>query len=87
MIYFIEITDGLITCKGEGDFRTDTQIEVTEDIYKALTSLPATYTEEKSNIVCVRPLHIQSIVPEQELTLEEYLVDLDFRFSMQELGL
>lgn len=66
-MFYIEITNGLITGKGEGDFKTDEQIEVSKKIYDALTNLPAEYTEADGEIISVEPLP----VPEPELTPAE----------------
>lgn len=66
-MYFIEIDDDLITCKGQGDFKTSGQIEVTESIYSDLTSLPATYVMEGGGIISVSPLPQQrNLAPAQE---------------------
>ena len=54
-MFYIEIKDNLITGKGEGLFKTEEQIEVSKDIYSALTNLPANYVEEGGEIVSVEP--------------------------------
>ncbi len=55
-MFYVEITDNKITCKGQGGFKTESQVEVTEEIYNDLTSLPAEYTEADGEIVSVEPL-------------------------------
>ena len=60
-MFFVEINNGLVTGKGEGDFKTEEQIEVSKAIYDALINLPANYVEEGGEIVSVEPLPI----PEQ----------------------
>jgi len=62
-MFYVEITGDLITAKGEGPFKTDEQIGVSEAIYDALTNLPANYVEDSGEIVSVEPLPI----PESDL--------------------
>lgn len=61
-MFFIEINDNLITCKGEGKFKTEEQIEISESIYNELTSLPAEFAELDGQIINVSPL----LLPEPE---------------------
>ncbi len=63
-MFYVEVKDDLITAKGEGSYKTDEQIEVSEEIYNALTNLPAEYTEADGEIVSVVPLPL----PEPDLT-------------------
>lgn len=62
-MFYIEIKDNLITGKGEGPFKTEEQIEVSKDIYSALTNLPANYVEEGGEIISVTPLPIPEPPP------------------------
>lgn len=61
-MYFVEINDGMITCKGQGDFKTDDQIKVVESIYNDLTSLPAQFTMKGEEIISVSPMPQQITV-------------------------
>lgn len=60
-MFYVEIENGLIVCKGEGKYKTDKQIEISEIIYNTLTSLPSEYTEENGVIVGVNPLPIPKV--------------------------
>ena len=66
-MFYVEINNNLITGKGEGPFKTEEQIEVSKDIYDALTNLPANYVEEGGEIVSVSPCPIS----EPQLTPKE----------------
>jgi len=63
-MFYVEINNELITGKGEGEFKTNEQIEVSEEIYNELTNLPAEYVVENEEIISVEPLPI----PEVSLT-------------------
>lgn len=78
-MYFVEITGDKITAKGEGSFKTEEQMQVSGDIYAALTSLPAEYVMDAGEIISVLPLS-NVTPPEQEpeeKSLEERIVELE----------
>ena len=81
-MFYVEISDNLITGKGEGDFKTNEQIEVSTDIYDALTNLPANYVEEGGEIVSVEPFPLPPPKPipksdtERIEELEQLVADL-----------
>ena len=76
-MYFIEINDNKITCKGIGEFKTDEQIDITEEIYNQLTRLPADFTlDTEGNIETITP----ALEPEPEtlpVSIEERVSDLE----------
>ncbi len=92
MVYYVTIEDNqIVSCS-----RSDTEVSlaaneryISEDIYNKLVYLPATFeTDEHGNIISVTPAPKPEPEPEPpEPTIEEYLIDLDFRLSMIELGL
>ena len=92
MVYYVTIEDNqIVSCS-----RSDTEVSlaaneryISEDIYNKLVYLPATFeTDEHGNIISVTPAPKSETEPEPpEPTIEEYLIDLDFRLSMIELGL
>lgn len=80
MVYFVEITDGKITCKGYGPDKTGEQIEITKEIYDKLTSLPADYEmDEDGNII--------SVVPAPEPEPKQKMPSLEERVSAIEMAL
>lgn len=87
MLYFVETKEGVITGKGSGAAKNEEQIEVSADIYEQLTTLPANFEQdEQGNIISVTPIP-KLPEPPPEPTLDDYLLDLDFRISSIELGL
>lgn len=73
-MFYIEINNGLITGKGEGEFKTNEQIEVSEEIYNALTNLPAEFTESNGVITNVTPFPLPEPTP-AERREREYETD------------
>lgn len=71
-MYYIEKTENIITGKGEGEFKTDEQVKVSEEIYNALTNLPAEYTELNGEIISVSTLPIPE-PPTPKPTKEELM--------------
>lgn len=65
-MFYIEITNNKITCKGQGEYKTESQVEVTEEIYNALTNLPAEYVEEDGEIIGVTPLLMPEPTPAEQ---------------------
>ena len=92
MVYYVTIYDNqIVSCS-----RSDTEVNlaaneryISEDIYNKLVYLPATFeTDKHGNIISVTPAPEPEPEPElPEPTIEEYLIDLDFRLSIIELGL
>lgn len=78
-MYFTEITNGKITCKGEGDFKTADQVEISETIFNALTNLPADYTEKDGKITAVVPAPEPEPIP--------YMPSLEERVASAESAL
>ena len=86
-MFFVDITGDKITCKMSTNVEQPGMIAVSEDIYNQLTYLPASYTlDENSNIATVTPAEPPAVEPEPP-SAEEYLIDLDYRLSLLELGL
>ena len=85
-MYWIEINGDKITGKVESKFKTDEQIEVSEEIYSQLTNLPASYIMSKGQITSVTPELKKETTPEptkEELLLQE-ITDLKNRVSKLE---
>lgn len=89
-MYYVMIVNGKIVQKHSISINIeleDGEKKVTKEIYEQITRLPADFeTDTEGNIISVTP------APEPEPTspepsVEEYLVDLDFRLSKMELGL
>lgn len=56
-MFFVTIRNGRIVGKGCGPGLSEGQVEVSEDVYRRITSLPMTFTVDKSgNITDVSPL-------------------------------
>jgi hypothetical protein len=84
---FVDIKNNQIYLKMRSDFDQPGLIEIKEDIYNQLTYLPASYTtDEDGKILTVTPAEPPAVEPEPP-TNEEYLIDLDYRLSLLELGL
>ena len=80
-MYWIEINGDKITGKGQSEFKTDEQVEVSEEIYNQLTNLPASYIMAKGRIASVTPELKKDIVAEltKEEILQQEIIDLKNR--------
>lgn len=79
-MFYVEITENLITAKGEGEYKTDEQIEISESIYNELTSLPAEFTELDGQIINVSPLPLpepEPLPPSEIDVLQDKLNELE----------
>lgn len=71
----------------------ENEIEITEEQYNEMTEFPLKLTIENGKVISWEKTTIEyEPIPEtpktpKEATVEEYLIDLDFRVSLIELGL
>ena len=77
-MYYVEINNGQITGKIQVSIEQPGMLEVTEEIYEALTNLPATFTaDQEGNIISVTPAPLPEPEPAEptteELLLQAYL--------------
>ena len=54
-MYYIEIKNDIAYAKGEGQFKTGQQIEISKELFDKITSLPASVTMEQGEIVDITP--------------------------------
>lgn len=81
-MYWVEISGDKITGKGNSEFKTKGQVEIAEEIYNLLTTVPATYTIKDNKIISVSPIKvINSDVIKKTETIEEKIVKLENRIS------
>lgn len=86
-MYWVELQNSKISGRGISPALTKEQIEVTKKIYDQLTRLPADFeTDAEGNIISVVPVPEPEPIP-LEPSVEDYLLDLDYRLSKTELGL
>ena len=77
-MYYVEINNGQITGKIQVSIEQPEMPEVTEEIYSALTNLPATFiADQDGNIIAVTPAPTPEPEPPEptteELLLQAYL--------------
>jgi len=68
----------------------DNEVEITEEQYNEINEFPLKLTIEGRKVVSWEKTTIEyppAEEPPQESTVEDYLIDLDFRVSKIELGL
>lgn len=71
MLYFVEIQDNKITGKGTSFGLNEGQKEVSEDVFSAITNLPATFDiDGKGNIINVVPAPITEPIPPEPTEIE-----------------
>ena len=87
-MYWIEINGDKITGKGQSQYKTNEQVEVSEEIYSQLTNLPASYIMSKGQITSVTPELKKDIVAEltKEEILQQEIIDLKNRVFTLELA-
>lgn len=73
VMFYVEIKNNKISCKGQGEFKTEEQIEVSEEIYNALTNLPSDYVEVGGEIISVTPIPlVEAMLTQAEKREQEY---------------
>lgn len=65
-MFYVETSENKITAKGEGQYKTEEQMEVSKDIYVALVNLPADYVMKDGEIVSVIPAPIPQPSPPEK---------------------
>ena len=86
-MYWVEIKNDKITGKGQGKYKTDEQIEISEEIYNQLTTLPADCVIKENKILSVSPIETLSndiVVIEKTETIEERVNKLEQRIATLE---